>query len=126
HSTALLQALYAFENAVPGSPLDAWRFGKDDPAVPVVPIISWQLTITERLTQPPVALGIFGDLTGLPWRHVAMGTLATADTEAMELLNLENRLAVPLERFDLRDDWLPEDSYRLSAEGEKEAEESAA
>ena len=105
HGTALLQALYAFENAVPGSPLDAWRFGKDDPAVPIVPIISWQLTITERLTQPPTSLGIFGDV-------------ASADTETMEILNMENRLAVDLERFDMREDWLPEDSYRLAKDKE--------
>jgi hypothetical protein len=93
--TALLQALYAFESSLRGSPLDPQRL---DELIPIEPVISWTLTIAERLVLPDQLAGLF----------------AGHDTHAyaqQALLEMENRLPVALEAYDLRHDPLPEDSF---------------
>lgn len=88
HATALLQAFYAFEGAVPR------QTDTDDY---VIPIVGWSLTIDERLRLPARAVGLFGD---------------QQQSEELALLTLENKLKVPLEAYELLADWLPEDSFQ--------------
>ncbi len=99
--TALLQALYSFESSLKGSPLDKARL---DELIPIEPIISWTLAISERLTLPPKLMGLFGDSCN-------SGALAMSSPKEQALLELENRLPVTLDAYDLRHDPLPEDSY---------------
>lgn len=101
-STALLQALYSFENSLRGSPIDKNRW---DDLIPLEPIISWTLTVTERLYLPNKLLSLFGDQSS--------GSSMNQSTEHA-LLELENRLPVPLQEYRLRHDPLPEDSYESS------------
>lgn len=91
HKTALLQAQYAFEAA-----LKAHQRADDNDIE--VPIISWTLTMESCLATPPVISDLFG-------------ALADEGCEAARLLELENQLPVALAQFDLRQDWLPENSF---------------
>jgi hypothetical protein len=100
--TALLQALYAFESSLRGSPLDKARL---DDLIPIEPVVSWTLTVAERLILPSKLVGLFGD-----------GPSANANgqsysVEEQKLLEIENRLPVPLNAYSFRHDPLPEDSY---------------
>lgn len=106
HKTTLLQALYSFESSVPGSPLDAARH---DELLPIVPLISWELIVDERLIPSSKTIGLFGD-------QISDGEA----TGLLSLLKLENKLSVPLACYSLRQDWLPEHSY---AAGERTSQQ---
>lgn len=102
HKTALLQALYAFENVQKSRrQRPCLRDGYE--AIPsLFAITSWELCITERLTLPRQSLGLFGDQS-----TVEDGTSSIQH----QLLCLENKLSIPLTAFNLCSDWLPEDSF---------------
>lgn len=96
HATALLQALYAFQSTVPHQTLEDGHGQIFAAEAFVVPIISWTLIIDERLQIPAKGRALFDDGVG-------------GNTQA--LLQLENRLKIPLQAYALRSDWLPEDSF---------------
>jgi len=58
-------------------------------------IIAWELSVEECLTMPAQMLDLFGG----------------AASERSDLLQLENRLPVALQAYDLSNDWVPENSY---------------
>lgn len=95
HRTALLQARYAFEDAVRDVlSLDS-ETGESEG---VLLICHWELTLSETLVVPDICLDIFGEI-------------AEKEEELEILLRLENELPVALHRFSARRDWLPEDSF---------------
>lgn len=109
HKTALLQARYAFEAAIPGSQLDISRLEEH---LPTMPIVSWQLSITERLAMPPLLRNLFGGFSS--------GFADDADDHPLAMLvNLENKLPAPLECYDFSRDWVPEDSFELVSARER-------
>jgi hypothetical protein len=72
-------------------------------------VLGWTLVIKERLLLPPRSAGLFGD--HMVW---ADGDPKARTGDELALLGLENKLKVPLERFALHADWVPEDSYGAS------------
>ncbi len=69
-------------------------------------IIGWELVVTQLLATPPFMTDLFG----------------TGNCQAQELIDLENRIGVPLESYELRSDWQPENSYqRISHLPDREA-----
>ena len=103
HKTALLQARYSFEAAIPGSQLDISRL---DEHLPTMPIVSWQVSITERLAMPPVLRNLFGGFSS--------GFDDDGESHPLAMLvSLENKLPAPLECYDFCNDWVPEDSFDL-------------
>ncbi len=95
HPTALKQCLYAYE-ALPR-----------DPTLPAPPLVAWQLEATERLTPSAANRSLFGE----------------ADERDEALVELENKLRVPLLSYAPRQDWVPEDS-QVFAVG-KQAQDAA-
>ncbi len=94
--TALLQAHYNFERKeLRQSRGSSSR--RDRLAVPAR-IVSWELVVEESLIPLPQSVGLFHD--GL--RSPEEG-----------LMDLENRLAVPLVRYEIQESWIPEDAYQL-------------
>ncbi len=90
----LLQASYAFE--------DAMRHARRHRESEVeLPITSWSVRVAGRI----VTLTTWADLFGE----------AGSDTDLVRLLEIENALAVGLERYTLTADWLPESSYVRAA-----------
>lgn len=108
HCTALLQALYAFESSLRGSPLDRARL---DELIPIEPIVSWAVSISERLVLPDQLVNLFADSESLG--GAANTRLSSLAAKEKELLEIENRLPVMLESYELRHDPLPEDSYAV-------------
>jgi hypothetical protein len=102
HKTALLQAFYAFENIQRSRRKRPRLRDGYEPIPTLFAIASWELCITERLTLPRQSLGLFGD------QSTVEDGLSPIDHQ---LLRLENKLSIPLTAFDLRSDWLPEDSF---------------
>jgi hypothetical protein len=96
HATALLQAFYSFQSSVPRQSIEDASGQVRETETFVVPIVSWTLVVDERLSVPPRALALFDDGVG---------------GDALALLHMENRLRIPLEAYELRSDWLPEDSF---------------
>lgn len=96
HATALLQAFYSFQSSVPRQSIEGAAGQVLEAEAFAVPIVSWSLVVDERLSLPPRALTLFDDGVG---------------SDALALLHMENRLKIPLEAYELRSDWLPEDSY---------------
>jgi hypothetical protein len=112
HATALLQALYAFEGAIPRQYRTYEGAQRRDETMPAIPIAGWELVLAERLTLPARSVGLFGDQLSLG----APGSGARAASfEEMAVLQLENKLPIALEAYDLRSDWLPEDSFHARA-----------
>lgn len=124
-TTALLQALYAFEASILGTRSQSYKSRtlrrKRSPrtsdgerhlvAVPS-PIVAWDLVIKERMTILPRSVGFFGE------QKISLhGEITTFSTEE-ELLQLENKLPLPLMAFNLREDWLPEDSFAETVKAE--------
>lgn len=109
HATSLLQALYAFE----GSRLRP--AGEDGPILHDTSILGWTLVITERLRLPPRSLGLFEPTVFWVDGGKTGGRPDAQGADELALLQLENKLKVPLESFALRSDWLPEDSYARGA-----------
>ncbi len=62
-------------------------------------IIGWELLVTQVLVTPPFMTDLFG----------------TGNCQAQELIDLENRIGVPLESYALRSDWQPENSYQRTS-----------
>jgi len=121
HCTALLQALYAFESSLRGSPLDKARL---DELIPIEPIVSWAVSISERLVLPDQLVNLFADSQGATGETGEAGQAGQAGSASntrllsliakeKELLEIENRLPVILESYELRHDTLPEDSYAV-------------
>lgn len=96
HATALLQALYAFQNTVPRQTLEDGSGQVFAAEAFVVPIVGWTLVVDERLQIPAKGRALFDDGVG---------------GDAQALLQIENRLRIPLQAYALRSDWLPEDSF---------------
>ena len=86
HQTALLQASYSFL-----SHQKTAKRERDSRS-----IIGWSLVLEERLVLPPFLRDLFGE---------------TNDSDQRLLLQLENQLSVPLERYQLRQDWVPEVAF---------------
>lgn len=97
HTTALLQAEYAFERDRKARCAQMVQ----DEAVDFVPgIVSWKLCVVGSITVPPVVRDLFGEL-------------CQTASEEETLSRLENELPVPLRKFGPCGDWLPEDSYAV-------------
>lgn len=94
HKTTLLQAYYSFSNrenrpaATAGQRLLCYE----------EPIISWRLTLREKLTLPVETLTLFENMT-------------PNQTKEKDLLDLENSLPIPLYRYTHQTDWTPETSF---------------
>jgi hypothetical protein len=103
HKTALLQALYSFENNMPRQDqgYEELFHGYEAPAVP---ICGWELIIKERLTIPPQSTGLFGEMITADWN----GKDGAID---FAFMRMENRLTISLDSYDLLADWTPEDSF---------------
>ncbi len=99
HKTTLLQALYAFEQ----------HFKRDyDPTILPPVITGWSLTLKERILHPKQVTTLFGD------QEVLAGSsphLTRKTSQPLALTQLENRLAIPLRHFTLKDDWVAVDSF---------------
>ena len=93
HATVLRQSEYAFARVVA-----AWVASESQEALAIV---GWTLTASERWQPPPQARDLFGRVT-----------VADAD-----LLPVENLLPVSLERYHLKEDWLPEHAFQLAVAG---------
>ena len=91
HQTTLLQAYYSFKQRITDL-LDG------DPPYPLV--LSWRLQLTETLVIASWVKDLFGEL---------------AENTDQDLLQLENELAIPLQRFADREDWVPEASFAPQA-----------
>jgi hypothetical protein len=104
HKTTLLQALYSFERAIQGSKLDPELLTE---GITPEPIVSWHVTITERLRLPPQCADLFGGLS-------------SGEDDLSTLLQLENRLSIPLSAFQICQDWVPEHSFQPVKTGENE------
>jgi hypothetical protein len=94
-TTTTLQAYYSFNQAVKNTAGPYEEEGFSDPPSPV---ISWQLMISERLQLSNKIIDLFG----------------TSATDSSALMDLENRLPIPLLGYDICNDWVPEDSYATS------------
>jgi hypothetical protein len=114
HKTALLQALYSFESNMPRQDQGYEELFNGYEA-PVMPICGWELVITERLTIPPQSAGLFGDLITADWS----GRAGPDGVDDFAVMRMENRLAVPLDSYELMADWTPEDSFS-SADGARQ------
>jgi hypothetical protein len=98
--TALLQANYAFERETK----EAFSKFIHEPIETAVPtIIGWELIVTGRIRLPQQVFDIFGE----------------DYSDQVDLCQLENRLSINLESFNLSHDWLPEHSYALAARDRK-------
>ncbi len=93
HRTALLQACYAFEDAISAAMGAAIDFGVYEKAIG-----SWDLLVTEKITLPPVMRDLFG---------------AIMDAGDDRLQELENRLPIPLKAYEITNNWIPEEGYCL-------------
>ena len=102
HTTALLQALYAFQCAARAPVRRECDGVLYEAQTGASPIIGWDLVLTGRLTAVPRSIGLFGEREG-----------ETGD--ALALLALENKLPVRLAAYALCEDWLPEDSFTSAA-----------
>ncbi len=94
HKTALMQANYSFSATTKQKDVDVYPRG----------IVGWQLVIDERLVIPPFLTDLFGD---------------SNDSDIRHLRELENQLPVPIERYELRDDWVPEAAFSRSSNAEE-------
>jgi hypothetical protein len=100
--TTTLQAYYSFTQIMKSTMDDQDTDGYLNPPSP---IISWRIKITERLRLSAKIRDLFGH----------------SDRGNCDLMNLENRLPIELINYDLRQDWLPEDSYcHADASGERQ------
>lgn len=97
HRTALLQACYAFEDAIPTAMGAAVDLGLYEKAIG-----SWELLVTEKIILPPVMRDLFGSIM---------------DSGEDRLQELENRLPVPLNAYEVTSNWIPEDGYCLRIPG---------
>lgn len=95
HTTPLLQAGYGFAEVMNRN---YPQHEQADSYYSVPQVVGWRLTITASLRLPDIMLDIFGEAQG-------------KETDIDLLLQLENELPVPLNRFSPRGDWLPEDSF---------------
>jgi len=95
HRTALLQACYAFQDSIPAA-----RDGAVDLGLYEKAIASWELVVTEKIHVPPTMRDLFG-------------TLMEAGED--RLRQLENRLPVALNAYEVTSNWVPEDGYRVCA-----------
>lgn len=96
--TALLQIFYAFQQT-----LRSLKERQEEAPW----MISWELRILHTLRPLPAQQSLFADERG-DWE---------------ELMTLENQLKQPLEAYQVREDWLPEDSFMpLSQEKAEESE----
>lgn len=98
HRTALLQACYAFQDAVPAA-----REGAVDLGVYEKAVASWELRVAEKINVPPVMRDLFGTVL---------------DAGEDRLQQLENQLPVPLSTYEVTSNWIPEEAYR-TCEGEE-------
>ena len=89
-STTLLQAHYAFQGA-----MNRICDGEREYSPCLQAVVSWRLKVSHKLLAIPQIVDIFGT------RQSAYGTL----------VELENRLAVPLLTYEQSSQWQPEDSY---------------
>ena len=111
HRTALLQALYSFNAALPGSRLDPARL---DDLLPTIPVISWRLSVEQRMILPKRMRDLFGCETSGFLAESAGSNQPALEGDLDAILRLENRLPVRLESWDLNKDWRPEDSWRVA------------
>ena len=104
YRTALLQACYAFEDAIPAAMGAAVDLGVYEKAIG-----SWDLMVTEKINLPPVMRDLFGSV------RAANEAEATDDAEGVakyRLQQLENRLSVPLSAYEVTANWIPEEGYK--------------
>lgn len=90
--TAMAQALFRFSS----SHGKAAREDRDG----ILGVIAWEVIVAEKMALPPQVRSLFDDPTG----------------DVQELATLENLLPVPLERLDVRPDWVPESSFGLAVD----------
>lgn len=96
HRTALLQACYSFQDAMPqvmGMALDSGVYEKT--------LGSWELCVTEAMAATPVARNLFGDTVHAPGAYEG----------ATNIMALENKLHIPLKRYQVKTNWIPERSF---------------
>ena len=99
--TALLQAYYAFIDAVPGSQLD--RGDRHKEHLPMLCVASWELVLKERLKATSMDRIIF--------KEEQQGSF----DEYCTINHLENKLRVPLDHYEIKEDWLPEDAFAIES-----------
>ena len=103
HKTTLMQANYSFSANAKQNDVYGYLPSTTYPSY-ARGIIGWQLVIDERLVIPPFLTDLFGD---------------SNDSDIRHLRELENQLPIPIERYELRDDWVPESAFsRCSHEDE--------
>ena len=86
HQTAVFQANYSFSAHKKAAASEQDQRG----------IVGWELVIDERLVLPPFVKDLFGE---------------QSDSDTRHLLMLENQLSIPLDRYELREDWVPETAF---------------
>ena len=95
--TALAQSLFRYSSLAGHQtvviPIAGGKTTCDIPAP--IGVVAWELTITEKIILPPVVRALFND----------------QGSDSQSLAALENLLPMPLRRYDLRRDWVPESSY---------------
>jgi hypothetical protein len=100
--TALLQAYYQFSRL-----RQKLAQHYQDTDSPVPPFISWELTITGTLTVTPLESLLFHD-----------------SHDESKLIDLENRLPIALEAYDMQTSWVPEDAYVATSKHQKNPDPS--
>lgn len=93
YQTALLQAHYSFTRVLQ----QAAQQHYEDTGVQPPPLVGWSLALTESLVVPAQMYDLFG----------------ASNQDEAQLLQLENRLAVPLQGFDVRNDWSPAEAFAV-------------
>lgn len=118
HRTALLQACYAYRDAIPAATSDAVDLGLYEKAIG-----SWELAVTEKIHWSPVMRDLFGE---------CVESQAEASEESGEsqwkmrlqhkLQQMENRLPVQLDSYEVNSNWIPGEGYltAVAAEGGQE------
>lgn len=103
HKTALLQALYSFDNNMPRQD-QGYEELFNGYEVPVMPVCGWELVIKERLTIPPQSASLFGEFATVDWN-------SERGTEDFAMMRLENCLPISLSSYGIFADWTPEGSF---------------
>jgi len=101
----LLQARYIYDDLIQS--LQARDQDLDLPET--MPLIAWRIEVCERFTLPPIIWDFFG--------HDAI------DIRRQDLLNLQNKLPVPIESFCAVKSFYPEQSFREMSLDEAEVKE---
>jgi hypothetical protein len=107
HRTALLQACYAYFDAIPAAMSDAVDHGVYEKAIG-----SWELTVTEKIHWSPVMRDLFGECVGSdPEMHDEVDENRWRKMLQHKMQTMENRLPVQLDSYEVNSNWIPGEGY---------------